>query len=134
MHDSPSSGYLHSNHLSIIKESTQILTPRLPLHHIKQRQPTKPPRQRRPYSLIRKRRILPVNLDRLAAPARGRRIRHQLHMAALFQTDEPENGFFDCAADGEQAVVLQEGGFFGAERGGDVVAFFGEDNAVELFV
>lgn len=53
-------------------------------------------------------------------------------MAALFQADEPEYGFFDGFANGEEAVVLQEGGFFGGEARGDGVAFdFGENNAVE---
>ena len=53
-------------------------------------------------------------------------------MAALLQADEPEYGFFDRFSHREEAVVLEEGGFFGGEAGGDGVAFgFGKDDAVE---
>lgn len=53
-------------------------------------------------------------------------------MAALFQTQEPEDGGLDGLTDGEEAVVLQQGSLARTEGGGDVAAFlFGEDDAVE---
>lgn len=54
----------------------QVLLPRLLRQHIKRRLRTKPTRHLSPDSLIRKRRLLLSNLDGLASPAAGGRIRH----------------------------------------------------------
>lgn len=53
-------------------------------------------------------------------------------MAALLETDEPEDCRFNCLAYGQKTVVLEENGFCVAEDVGDLFAFFfGEDYAVE---
>lgn len=53
-------------------------------------------------------------------------------MTTLVEAHEPEDGFFDGAADGQEAVVLEESGFGAAEGAGDVFAFlFREHDAVE---
>lgn len=51
-------------------------------------------------------RILIGDLDRLASPSRSRRVGHQLRVTALFQRNEPVDGFLDGLADGQQSVVL----------------------------
>lgn len=105
------------------------------MNHIKQRLRTEPPRLGRPHRLISKRRVGIIDLDRRPAAARSRRISQQLRVAALLEADEPEHRLFDGATHREQAVILEEGGLAGAQRGGNVFAFFGgEDDAVELFV
>lgn len=110
----------------------QILLARFLGQNIKCRLRAKPTRHLRAHSLIRKRSLLVANLDGVASPSAGRRIRHQLRVAALFQAQEPEDGGLDGLTDGEEAVVLEQGGFAGAEGGGDVVAFsFGKDDAIE---
>lgn len=67
---------------------------------------TKPPRQRGPNSLIRKSGIRILNLDRLATSPRRSSVRQKLRIAALLQTDKPEDGFLDRAADRQEAVIL----------------------------
>lgn len=50
-------------------------------------------------------RLLLSNLNRFTSPPAGCRICHELRMAALLHAHEPEDGFFNGTADGEQAVV-----------------------------
>src|SRR5690606_35083976 len=47
------------------------------------------------------------------------RLGGQLGLATALHRDEPEGGFFDGLADGEQAVVLVDRGLAGRERGGE---------------
>lgn len=95
------------------------------MNHIKQRLRAEPARLRRPNSLISERRISIIDLDRRATASGRRRISQQLRVAALLEADEPEHRLLDGGAHCEQAVILQEGGLARAQRGGDVVAFFG---------
>ena len=57
-------------------------------------------------------------------------------MTGFIETDEPEGGFVDAAADGEETVVLEDAGFVGGTEGsGDGEAFGAiEDDAAELSV
>lgn len=71
------------------------------MNNIKQRLRTKPARLRRANSLIRKRSVRIINLHRLPTATRRCGIGQQLCMATFLQTDEPENGFFDRATDGQ---------------------------------
>lgn len=76
-----------------------------------------------------------MNFHRPTPSTRGRRVRQQLRVTALFQTAEPKDGLFDGPTDGQEAVVLKQGRLFGSEDLGDVLAFLlGEDDAIELFV
>jgi hypothetical protein len=81
---------------SLSSTSLQILIPDLPGHNVKSRFRTEPPRPRCAHAFIRKHCTLVVDLDRLASPPTGSRIRHQLHTAVLLQTAKPENGCLDC--------------------------------------
>jgi len=49
--------------------------------------------------------------------------RQQLSLTAAIHGDEPPGGLFDAVADGEQAVILENGGFALAEGLGDTLAF-----------
>lgn len=105
------------------------------MNHIKVRLGAKVTSHRCANTLIRERRIGLVDLDRLTTPSGRGGVGHQLRMTAFLQTDEPEDALFDRLSDGQETVVLEEGGFLGSEGFGDVLAFFfGEDDAVELFV
>lgn len=85
----------------------QIITTSLLVNNIKQRLGTKPTCPRTPHSLVCNVGILLRDLDGLNALAARRCIGHQLRMAALLQTHEPENGGLDGLANGEQAVVYE---------------------------
>lgn len=112
--------------------SLQIIRSLRLFNHIKQRLCTEPPGPGTSKRLERFRRLRLSDLHRRTSSSPRSRIRHQLRVAALLQADEPEHGFFDRFADGEEAVVLEQGGFFGGEAGGDGLAFgFGKDDAVE---
>jgi len=56
----------------------------------------------------------------------------QLRLAGAVHGNEPPGGFVDAVADGEQAVIAEDGGFFRSERAGDAVTFgsFLDDAAV----
>lgn len=84
------------------------------MNNIKKRLRTKIPRQTRPHSLIRKRRIGIINLNRGAPSARCRRIRKKLRVAAFLQRHEPEDCLLNGLADSQQAVVLEKRCFLGA--------------------
>lgn len=45
-------------------------------------------------------------------------------MTAFLERDEPEDGFFNGATDGEETVVLKKRGLLVAEGCGNVFAFF----------
>ena len=47
----------------------------------------------------------------------------ELRLAGTVHRDEPPGGFVDGVADGEQAVIAQDGGLFPAEGAGDAIAF-----------
>jgi hypothetical protein len=49
----------------------------------------------------------------------------QLGLAGAVHGDEPPSGFINGVADGEQAVIAEDGGFLRAEGTGDAVAFGG---------
>jgi hypothetical protein len=49
----------------------------------------------------------------------------QLGLAGAVHGDEPPGGFVDGMADGEQAVIAEDGGFLRAEGSGDAIAFGG---------
>jgi len=56
-------------------------------------------------------------------------------MAALLQTDEPEDGLLDRATNRQQAMVLEQSCFLAAEALCNVLTLFGgQDDAVERFV
>lgn len=56
-------------------------------------------------------------------------------MTAFLHRHEPEDSFFYGLADSEEAVILEESGFIGAEFARDLLAFVGgKDDAVELGV
>lgn len=113
----------------------QILISNLLDHHIKRGFRTEPARPRRPNTLVRKRRILLLDLEGLNPFSSGGRISQQLRMAAFLQTGEPEDARVDGLAHGEETVVLQEDGLLWTESLGDVFAFlFGEDDAFEAVV
>lgn len=102
------------------------------LHHVKGGFRTEPPRIVSTYSLISENRVLLVNLDRLPARARGRRISQQLRVAALLQAQKPEDAALDRLSAGQQAVVLQQRGLPRPERLGDRFALVGcQDDAPE---
>lgn len=77
------------------------------MNNIKKRLRTEIPRQTRPHSLIRKRRIRIINLNRGAASARRRGVSQQLCVAAFLQRHEPEDRLLNGLADSQQAVVLE---------------------------
>lgn len=113
----------------------QILSLCIPMNKIKSWLRTEPASPWRSHSLVRIRRILLVDLHGLTSATSGRRISHQLRMAALLHAQEPEDGLLDGLADGQQTMVDEKGGFLVAEAFRDVVALFlNEDDAVEGFV
>ncbi len=69
--------------------------------------------------LLRVRGVLVPDLDRCA-----RSHRHQLGLARPLHRDEPERGLVDGLADGEQAVVLVDGGLAVGELRGELAAGF----------
>jgi len=75
------------------------------------------------------------NLDQLLlVPSRSGE-REERDFTGTFEGDEVDDGGFDGVGDDEEAVVLEEGGFFGAELGGDGEAFlFVEDYALVVCV
>lgn len=77
------------------------------MNNIKKRLRTEIPRQTRPHSLIRKRRIGIINLNSGAASARRRGISQQLRVTAFLQRHEPEDRLLNGLADSQQAVVLE---------------------------
>lgn len=105
------------------------------MNNIKHRLRTKPPRKRRSNRLIRERSIGIINLDRLSTTSSSSRVRQQLRITAFLQTDKPEDSLFNRLSDSQETVVLQQCSFTIPQALGNVLAlYFGEDDAVELFV
>lgn len=114
-----------------MSSSIQVTRPNLRLHHLEHRLGAEPTNASSAHAPESEFRLLLVDGNRL--PRRG--LRHQLHLAALLERDEPEDGRLHRRAHGQQAVVLQKTGLLAAQRGGDVLALLsGEHGALELTV
>lgn len=119
----------------ICRSLLQIFSLGLTVYHVKHRLRAEPPSFRGPDCLVRERGVSIVNLDSLTPSARCRRIRKQLGIAAFLQTDKPKDGFFNAAADSEEAVVLQQRRLLTTQFLRNIPAFFlGQNNPVKLFV
>lgn len=79
--------------------------------------------------------IFIIYFYRLATTSPSCSIRHQLRLATFLQTDEPEDGRFDRLSYCQQAMILQQGGFFIAQACSNILSFlFGENDTVETFI
>jgi hypothetical protein len=81
---------------------------------------------------MRELRILIINLDGLMSPTSRSSIRHQLGMAALLQTHEPEHRGLDGLPACEQSVILEKSSLLIPKRLGYSDPFvFGENDAAK---
>ena len=94
-----------------------------------------PPFFRQTDLLIRELRLFLLNHDLLVAATSAGRIGEQLSVAGLVEGDEPEGGLVDGAADGKQAMILQDDGLAIAQRPGDAPTLLAvQHHAAEVVV
>ena len=103
--------YLHSPDLTLSRSRVafylqQIVLIGLLRNHIKERLRAEPPCQWCTNRIVGKGLILIIDLDRLVSPSARSSVSHQLRMAALIQTDEPENCCFNSRPRCQETVVL----------------------------
>lgn len=113
----------------------QVTPARLMIDHIEHRFGAEPARSGSADGLVGVGGFGLSYLDRLGPGPTGGGVGHELGVAASFQRDEPENGGLNRRSYRQEPVILQQGRFFVAKAGGNILALFlGEDNPVERFV